>query len=364
MQTSGEKPRRLGKGLSALMGSPAATSGPASSKAGLVGVDLAGTAAGTPGGAGAGATPATSSSGERSTGMNGQIVEVKLDQIVPSPFQPRRTFDEAQLAELAASIKGAGLVQPVIVRLVGGGGRDAGMSAGTSVGGGYELVAGERRWRAAKLAGLTSVPAVVRVLTDEQAAEWALIENLQRTDLSPMERAEAMRTLCERFALSHAQLADKLGMERSSVANMIRLTELEPPIRTLLESGSLSAGHGKALLAVPAGKRRLDLATIASNQGWSVRKLEVAASNAAATATAAGTAGVAGEKAIAIVASDKAVARAAALRDLEKQLGEHLGTQVAIRTSPSGKRGSITLKFYDLDHFDGLMSKFAFTLQG
>lgn len=271
---------------------------------------------------------------------------LEVGSIVPGRFQPRRVFDEAQLKELAASISSAGVVQPVVVRPVGGGG------AGNKK---YELIAGERRWRACQMAGLKRVPAIVREVSDEVAAEWSLIENLQRTDLTAMERAEAVQTLCVKFGLSHQQAAEKLGIDRSSVANMVRLLELEPAIRKLLDEGKLLNGHGKALLAAPAGQARVNLATIAANQGWSVRKLEQAAQNAAMPSGAGA--------AVAVQANERTVSRAAALRDLEKQLGEHLGTAVAIRTSSSGKRGSVVLKFYDLDHFDGLMSKMGFRLR-
>lgn len=267
------------------------------------------------------------------------VVQMPVGVIEPGRYQPRRVFDEAQLAELAASIKSAGVVQPVVVRPTGESGR-------------YELIAGERRWRASKMAGLTTVPAIIKRVGDEQAAEWSLIENLQRTDLTAMERAEALAQLCTKFKLTHQQAGEKIGMDRSSVANLVRLLELEQPVRELLDKGVLSAGHGKALLSAPAGQSRINLANIAAGQGWSVRKLEHAAISASAGS----------DQRVQIQASDKAVARAAALRDLEKQLGEHMGTAVAIRASSSGKRGSIVMKFYDLDHFDGLMSKMGFRL--
>lgn len=333
------KPRRLGRGLSALIGQPikveippAGPSTPSPQSSQAKGVPSVA--------APAVAEPAPSATGAR-------VAMLPLDAIKPGRFQPRRVFDEAQLKELAASIASAGVVQPVVVRPV------APSAAGAPR---YELIAGERRWRACGVAGVTAIPAVVQDISDEQAAEWSLIENLQRTDLTSMERAEAVANLCTRFSLSHQQAADKLGIDRSSVANMVRLLELEGPIRELLDEGKLTGGHGKALLAAPPGQARINLANIAANQGWSVRKLEQAAANALVPS---GTTGAS----VSIPASDKAMAKAAALRDLEKQLGEHMGTAVAIRASGSGKRGSIVLKFYDLDHFDGLMSKMGFRLR-
>jgi ParB family chromosome partitioning protein len=160
------------------------------------------------------------------------------DAIHPSPFQPRKSFDDGDLDQLAESIRRAGMMQPVVVR------------PGAS--GDYELIAGERRWRAAKKIGLERMPAVVRDLPDEDAAELAIIENVQRKDLSAMERAWGFRTLADRFGLSHAQVAERVGLERSSVTNLVRLTELEQSIQDLLHTGAIGSGHGKALLALEA----------------------------------------------------------------------------------------------------------------
>lgn len=262
--------------------------------------------------------------------------EVSVASIVPSPFQPRKRMDDAALAQLAASLKQSGVIQPVVVRQI--------------TGGQYELVAGERRWRAAQLAGLQSIPAVVRRLTDEQAAEWALVENVQREDLNPMERAWALRALAERFSLTQQQLAERVGLERSSVANQVRLTELEPEITAMIESGALSPGHGKALLQVQAGERRMRLATDCVEKGWNVRKLEQMTREAAAAAPA--------RKA---KSSDASVARFAVLRDIEHQIALNLGTKVTIRTDRAGKRGTLSIEFYGLDHFDGLMSRLGIT---
>src|SRR5207248_2832206 len=165
---------------------------------------------------------------------------IAVTAIVPSRFQPRKVMDEGAIARLADSIKRSGLMQPVVVRPAGGG---------------YELIAGERRWRAAKLAGLVQIPALVREVGDEQAAEWGLVENVQREDLNAMERAWALRDLSQKFGLQQSELADRVGLDRSTVANLIRLTELEPEIADLIAKGKLSAGHGKALLMVPAGPR-------------------------------------------------------------------------------------------------------------
>jgi len=260
------------------------------------------------------------------------LTYLAVADMVVSPFQPRRSIDDGALASLAQSIKRAGVLQPVLVR------------RGDS-GGGYELVAGERRWRAAKLAGLTTIPAIVRELKDEEAAEHALVENVQREDLNAMERAWALRALGDRFGLSHAQLAERVGLERPTVANLIRLTELEPEIAGLISAGRLTAGHGKALLAVVGGDARLGLAKRAAAEEWSVRTLEQAA--AASPLAARPSASKHG----------KDDPRLAVLADLQRRIGQQLGTKVAITTDRAGKRGSITFEFYGLDHFDALMAK-------
>lgn len=296
----------------------------------------------------------------------GRVVMIPVDRIVANRFQPRRRFEESGLMELSASIRAAGVVQPVLVRASPvdadiAGDRDARM---------YELVAGERRWRAAKLAGVKQVPAVVADLGDEQAAEWALIENVQRTDLSPMETAYALRDLCERFALTHAGAAEKLGLDRTSVTNLIRLTELEEEVRALLEGGALSAGHGKLLLSMRPGAGRVNLAKKAAESGWSVRRLGSVVGVVSRGSADGATAEEAVRANAALGGGDPSkggYAREslahAGMRELEKQLSEHLGTKVQIRVRPGGKRGSLLVQFYDLDHFDGLMGKMGFVMR-
>ncbi|MBC6952820.1 MAG: ParB/RepB/Spo0J family partition protein [Leptolyngbya sp. PLA2] len=262
------------------------------------------------------------------------VVALPVDAVSPSPFQPRERFDDAGLAGLAESIRRSGVMQPIIVRPLG------------SIGGGarkYELVAGERRWRAARLAGLATVPALVRDLDDESAAEWAVVENVQREDLNPIERARALRGLAERFGLTHGEIADRVGLERSSVANLIRLIDLDARVQELIASGALTAGHGKALLAVADAARRAALAERAVRESWTVRRLEREARRAPAVggSTAAQGGGT----------------REAVIADLERRLTQHLGTKVTIVTGATGTRGRIVVEFYDLDHFDGLMTR-------
>lgn len=275
-----------------------------------------------------------------------RVLMVAVGEVSPSRYQPRQVFDESKIRDLADSIRSIGMMQPVIVRR-----RDGNGGTGGGAGGGakFELVAGERRWRAAQLAGLTTVPAIVRELGDEESAAWGLIENVQREDLDPMEKAWACRVMQERFGLTPTTLAERLGLDRSTVSNLVRLTELEEPIQAWVREGKLSAGHAKALLGLEAGEKRLTTARAASDAGWSVRRLEdeVKKIQSGGAAVGGGTAAAPAGK-------------SASIADLEKRLGEHLGTRVTIRTDRSGKRGKLEIAFFDLDHFDGLMEKMGY----
>jgi ParB family chromosome partitioning protein len=273
---------------------------------------------------------------------------IPVQNIGPNPAQPRRRFDERTIVELAESIKAAGVMQPVIVR------RSPGASES------YELVAGERRWRAARLAGLEQIPAIVKELSDAESAQWALIENVQREDLGAMEKAAALRSLVDRFGLTHAEAAQRIGVERVTVTNLIRLLELEPEIAAALDSKELSMGHGRALLSVPPGQVRIDLAAKAILHHWSVRRLEQEAaelsSAEARSATGPGDAGAGGGNA----GGESLLEHQAGVKDLERQLSEHLGTKVKLMLRRGGTRGRLVVEFFDLDHFDGLMNKIGF----
>ncbi len=241
-------------------------------------------------------------------------------------------MDPAAIERLAESIRHAGVMQPVVVRPRGEQ---------------YELVVGERRWRAARLAGLTSIPAVVRELSDVDAAEWALVENVQREDLNAIERAQALKNLAEKFQLSTQDLAARIALDRTTVINLIRLTDLEPEISDLIQRGELSGGHGKALLTMPGGERRISLAKDAAKMGWSVRRLEAEARDEAIASEAKQNPSQTTEPA----------ARLAVLRDLERQVSQQLGTKVTITADRKGKRGKIMIDYYGLDHFDGLLAR-------
>ena len=309
---------RLGRGLSSLLSEPVPVAIPAGRPAApVVGSDPSGVA----GSSAPDASPITAPSGQD------RVELVDLGRLSPSPYQPRRAFDERGLAELAASIKSAGVMQPILAR------------AGAS---GLEIIAGERRWRAARDAGLTHVPVLVRALTDQEAAEWSLVENLQREDLNPVDRSTALRRLFSDFGLSHGAIAERVGLDRSTVTNLIRLGELEPEVLGLLASGGLTAGHGKALLALDPGAKRVELAKKAAKDGLSVRRLEQLTAAASAQRRPGRT--------------RRTNTKSAALLDMERQLRENLATEVSIDARGDGTRGTIAIVFYDLDHFDRLLS--------
>lgn len=317
MQTPSGKGRRLGRGLNSLIGSP---------------VEV----------------PIAPPAGEAAAGEQRQIQYLPLGHIAPGRYQPRKRFDEHALAELAASLRTAGMVQPIVVRP---------NPAGNPP---FELVAGERRWRAAAIAALESIPAIVVALSEEQTAEWSLIENLQRADLSVMERAAAIRSLCDRFGLTHAEVADRLGLERPTVTNLLRLLELPPEICRLIDDGRLNAGHGKILVGLPR-ELQVRMADLAAKFEWPIRRLEDEVNAELARATKAGVFGdqnSGGEKQEAESLHTRAI-----VADLEKQLGEHLGTKVRIRTDRSGKAGTIEIRFFDLDHFDGIVAMTGFAMK-
>jgi ParB family chromosome partitioning protein len=187
------------------------------------------------------------------------LLEVAVDEIEPNPNQPRKIFNSAALDELSASIKASGVIQPVIVRRQGAG---------------YQLVAGERRWRAARQAGLPRVPAIVREVTDAESLELALVENLLREDLNPMEEAEAYDKLLARFGWTQEELSQRVGKERSSIANALRLLRLPPPIQDDLRAGRLTMGHARALLALTISSEQLKLRDEILTHEWSVRATE------------------------------------------------------------------------------------------
>ena len=250
---------------------------------------------------------------------------VSLDEIHPSRYQPRQSFDEASLAELAASIKSQGLMQPVLLR--------------RRPQGGFELVAGERRWRAAGLAGLHTVPAVVREVTDQQASVMALIENIQREDLKPLDEAGAMQRLQDEFGLTHQEVADAVGKSRAAVTNSLRLLNLEAAVRNLLNDGALEMGHARALVPLPAGAQAAAARTIVA-KGLNVRQAEALARRLLQ--------GDSGKR--------RSPAKDADTRALERSLTDRIGAPVSISHNARG-RGKVTISYASLDVLDGILSR-------
>ncbi len=257
----------------------------------------------------------------------GEHRQVPVDQIHRSPYQPRRTFDQAALAELANSIRHQGLLQPIVLR--------------PRAAGGFELIAGERRWRAAQLAELDALPALIRQVSDEQASALALIENIQREDLKPLEEAQALVRLREEFSLTHEEVAEAVGKSRAAVTNLMRLLNLAPRARMLLESGALEAGHARALLALPDTLQDQAAQEVA-NRKLSVRQTEQLV-----------------KRLLSDSSSRPATkpAKDADTRVLERELSEKLGAQVTIDHANSGK-GTLTIRYGNLEQLDGVLRHF------
>lgn len=319
--TTTEKPpshRKLGRGLSSLISAPVRVDTPPHLTAPTVGA--------------AAATPAATAE----SGFD--IRHLPVAQIVPNPRQPRQHFDEQSLKALADSITVSGLMQPIVVRQ-----RRDGR-------GEFEIIAGERRWRAAQVAGLQKIPAMVRDVDDRLGAELSLIENLQREDLNPLERAEAFRRLIDEFGLTHQELAERVGLDRSSVTNHLRLLELDEFTRTAVRDGGLSLGHAKALLALTNNRLRSALAKEAVKRAWSVRELERRVKARQQTDITTEHAPPVGLKSPA----------AANTVDLERRLSEHLGTKVHLYRGRNKGSGRLVIEFYNLDQFEGLMRQMQF----
>lgn len=262
------------------------------------------------------------------------VRELPVDQIRPNPHQPRRHFPEEAMAELVESVRVHGIVQPLIV---------------VSSGDGYTLVAGERRWRAAQMAGLQTVPAIIRELDPLGMTEVALIENLQREDLTPIEEAHAYKVLQEEFALTQEAIAQRVGKSRSQVANTLRLLTLDPEVQREVDAGRLTMGHAKLLLSVPDGKEQQRLARLTIEHGWTVRELAGQISGGdkkKASKRSRATASVPGKT---VAATIDPHWRAAA-----EEIQRSLGTRVEIMPGANGSKGRIILEFYGIEDFERL----------
>ena len=254
-----------------------------------------------------------------------------VQQLQPGKYQPRMQMDASKLTELAESIKAQGVIQPIVVRE---------LSPGR-----FEIVAGERRWRASQEAGLAEVPVVVRELDDRTVIAMALIENIQREDLNPLEEAQSLQRLINEFSLTHAEAAEAVGRSRAAVSNLLRLLELPPAIRALLEARRLEMGHARALLTLSPDLAS-KLASDAAEQGWSVREVEHRAQQ-----FAAGKVPVNGKQ-----AKPAKAAPQPDIASLETELSESLGTRVTIAHGRGGK-GKLIIQYTDLDTLDGVLER-------
>ncbi|EIL88719.1 MULTISPECIES: ParB/RepB/Spo0J family partition protein [Rhodanobacter] len=259
------------------------------------------------------------------TEQEGELRNLPIQQIQPGKYQPRRHWNEDALDELAASIKAQGLIQPVVVRAIG---KDK-----------FELIAGERRWRAAQRAQMSEIPALVKEVAEAAVPAMALIENIQRQDLTPLEEADALKRLVEDFDLTHQQAADAVGRSRASVSNMLRLTELPAPIRKLLDEGKLEMGHARCLLTLDEAIA-LPLARQATTMGWSVRELEDAARRAQTAPKG----------------KAKSVSRDPNIDALERELAERFATRVELAQGRGG-RGKLVIHYHSNDELDGILGK-------
>ena len=258
--------------------------------------------------------------------QEGELRVLPIQQIQPGKYQPRRHWNDEALDELAASIKAQGLIQPVVVREIG---KNS-----------YELIAGERRWRAAQRAQLSELPALVKAVPEAAVPAMALIENIQRQDLTPLEEADALKRLIDDFDLTHQQAADAVGRSRASVSNMLRLTEMPESIKRLLDDGKLEMGHARCLLTLDESIA-VPLARQASTLGWSVRELEEAARRAQT--------------------APKGKAKHAPARDpniaaLERELAERFATRVELAQSRGG-RGKLVIHYHSNDELEGILGK-------
>ena len=323
MATKKNRPSRLGRGLSSLMATPVEVV-PPNSTAAQQAPDQPAVQAAAP--AAMEANPAPPSSDQDTNGLN----HLSVDLIRPNQHQPRQQFDPVRIRSLAESIKNDGLMQPIVVRPA----QDAA--------GHYELIAGERRWRAAQEAGLKLVPALIREIDEEKAAELALIENLQREDLNAIEKAEAFQRLGDQFGLTHTQIAERVGLERSSVSNLLRLLDLSDFVRDLVREKVLSMGQARAIAALADAVQHRGLAEKAVREGLSVRQVEQEARRLQQPTP---------ER------TSSTSSASPVLSDLEKQIGQQLGTRVKIKAGKKKGAGTLAIDFYSLDEFDALLAR-------
>ena len=250
------------------------------------------------------------------------ITEIELDKIIPNEYQPRKIFDDGKLRELASSIKEQGVIQPIIVHRAGSG---------------YQLIAGERRWRASRIAGLRTIPALVKEASKRELLEMALIENIQREDLNPLEAAEAYKRLQDEFKLTQEDLARRVGKERSTVTNFLRILHLPKEVKQDIASGSLSMGHAKALLSLERSRDQVQAAALIAKKGLSVREAEALAAR------------------LKRPPKEKKARLGHDLQAVEEKLKKALGTKVSITSKSKG--GRIVIEYYSAEELDRILEK-------
>lgn len=252
-----------------------------------------------------------------------RLLTLPVESLVPGKYQPRTRMDPEALAELAESIRAQGLMQPILARAVNGGH--------------YEIIAGERRWRASQLAGLSEVPVLVREVADDVALKMALIENIQREDLNPLEEAQGLQRLIQEFDMTHQSVAESVGRSRVAVTNLLRLLNLAKPVQAMLLEGQIEMGHARALLPLPAA-RQTETAHEVARRGLSVREVERLVNR------------LLNPRPARAASKDRDVLR------LEEQLSETLGTKVRITANRKGA-GRVTIEFSDLDQLEGILGR-------
>lgn len=265
---------------------------------------------------------------ENDTENSNETVTLRIFEVEPNREQPRKDFDEKALADLSQSIMQFGVLQPILVRPI--------------IGGGYQIVAGERRYRASRMAGLTEIPAVIRELSDEETMELALIENLQREDLTPIEEAKGYKTLIETYDMSQEQVAQTVGKSRSAIANTMRLLLLPDDVIILVESSELSAGHARALLALENKDLMSAVAEETVKKGLSVRQVEKLVKDMMKKPTSR---------------TRKVNAKPSYFSEVELALSEYLGNKVVVTPSKDGKGGTLSIDFYSLEELKQLANK-------
>ena len=274
-----------------------------------------------------------------------ELAKLPLDQLQRGRYQPRVDMREEALEDLASSIRAQGVVQPIVVRPLEMPGAAPGSAPSR-----YEIIAGERRWRAAQMAGLADIPAIIRRVPDESAIAMALIENIQRENLNPLEEARALDRLVREFDVTHQQAADAVGRSRAAVSNLLRLLELPPEVSVLVDRRELEMGHARALLGLPQKRQQIEVGQLVAKKGLSVRETESLVrrlinppkkddGDLAESGASRGTPG-----------------KDANVQELENRLSETLGAEVSIHSGGKGGRGKLVIAYNSLDELDGILA--------